>query len=210
MCLSGQSIFFIVKMQVRDKTQECRKKKGFKLKPSGWGSSFGNACGAAATALAIRRDIVDAAMDCGSLNTLVAAAETTDLAYLLKNTGPFTLFAPSDEAFRALPPGMLESLFRPEHADRLKAILLYHVVPADVTAIRGMRLTSAKTLHGQTLSIRTRDGALLVNDGMVTRPELPAANGVVHVIDTVLLPSECASEYAEVAGAGLRKDRAQP
>ncbi len=190
-------------MQTTDKKQKQRKKKGSRLKLSGYGSGQGQACSAAAPAMAVRRDIVDAAMDSGSLNTLVAAVEAADLAYLLRNTGPFTWFAPSDEAFAALPPGMLESLFRAENSDRLKAILLYHVVPADVTAIWERRLASAKTLHGQTLSIRARARAILVNEGVVTSSDLSAANGAVHVIDTVLLPAEC----GQMVRAALRSDQ---
>ena len=157
------------------------------MKPADQGSGQGRA-GGAAPALTVRHDIVDAALETGSLNTLVAGIEASDLAYLLRNTGPFTLFAPSDDAFRALPPAVLASLFRPEYSERLKAVLLYHVVPADVTANRGMRLASAKTLHGQTLSIRVRDRAVLVNGAMLVGSELAAVNGRVRVIDSVLLP----------------------
>ena len=99
------------------------------------------------------------------------------------------MFAPTDEAFSKLPAGTVESLLRPENKDKLKAILLYHVVSGDVTAAQVVKLSSAKTANGQDVKIMVNDGTVMVNDAKVVKADVMASNGVIHVIDTVLIPN---------------------
>lgn len=132
-------------------------------------------------------DIVKVAKANG-FDTLVAAVEAAGLAETLMGEGPYTVFAPTDEAFAELPDGTLESLLKPENRDQLRAILTYHVVPGRVTAQDVMGLESAKTVQGAMLEVETRDGTVHINDATVTKADVQADNGVVHVIDSVLLP----------------------
>lgn len=138
---------------------------------------------------AATRDIVDTAVAAGSFTTLVTAIQAADLVDALKGPGPFTVFAPTDDAFRKLPAGTVESLLKPENKERLRAILTYHVVSGKVTAAQAMKLTSAKTLNGQELKITSQDGSVFVNNAKVVKADIPASNGVIHVIDTVILPN---------------------
>jgi uncharacterized surface protein with fasciclin (FAS1) repeats len=137
-----------------------------------------------------QKDIVDTAVAAGTFNTLATALQAAGLADTLKGKGPFTVFAPTDEAFGKLPAGTVESLFRPENKDKLKAILLYHVVSGDVTAAQVVKLSSAKTINGQDLRLTVNDGTVIVNDAKVVKADVLASNGVIHVIDTVLLPKD--------------------
>jgi uncharacterized surface protein with fasciclin (FAS1) repeats len=141
-----------------------------------------------ANAAPAKMDIVDTAVAAGTFNTLAAALQAAGLVDTLKGTGPFTVFAPTDEAFSKLPPGTVETLLKPENKEKLKAILLYHVVSGDVTAAQVVKLTSAQTVNGQDLKIRVTDGAVMINDAKVVKADIAASNGVIHVIDTVLLP----------------------
>ena len=133
-------------------------------------------------------DIVDIAASNGSFNTLVAAVTAADLVDTLKSEGPFTVFAPTDEAFAALPAGTVESLLLPENKDTLVSILTYHVVPGAVTSdqLAGQRLSVA-TVNGADVHIDGTDG-VTVEDSTVTTADIIASNGVIHVIDAVLLP----------------------
>lgn len=135
-----------------------------------------------------KMDIVDTAVSAGSFNTLVAAAKAAGLVGTLKGAGPFTVFAPTDEAFAALPAGTVESLLLPENKDKLAAILTYHVVPAKVMAgdIAGKK-AKVLTVQGERLSVNARNG-VKVNDAKVVSADIAASNGVIHVIDKVLLP----------------------
>jgi uncharacterized surface protein with fasciclin (FAS1) repeats len=135
-----------------------------------------------------KKDIVDTAVAAGQFNTLVQALKAADLVNTLKGPGPFTVFAPTDEAFAQLPPGTLEDLMKPENKQKLTSILTYHVVSGRVMAEQAMKLTSAKTLNGKDLTLRTENGHLMVNDAMVTQPDIPCSNGVIHVINQVLMP----------------------
>ncbi len=135
-----------------------------------------------------KKDIVDTAVAAGSFNTLVTALQAAGLADTLKGKGPFTVFAPTDDAFSKLPAGTVESLLKPENKDKLRAILLYHVVSGDVTAL--VKLSSAKTVNGQDLKISVNNGTVMVNDATVVKADVVASNGVIHVIDTVLLPKD--------------------
>ena len=134
------------------------------------------------------KDIVDTAVAAGSFKTLAAALQAAGLVDTLKGKGPFTVFAPTDEAFAKLPPGAVEDLLKPENKEKLRAILLYHVVPGKVTAKHVVKLTSAKTANGQSITISTKDGVVKVDDAMVTKTDIAASNGVIHVIDSVILP----------------------
>jgi uncharacterized surface protein with fasciclin (FAS1) repeats len=135
-----------------------------------------------------KQDIVDTAVAAGTFNTLATALQAAGLADTLKGKGPFTVFAPTDEAFSKLPAGTVESLLKPENKAKLKAILLYHVVSGDVTAAEVVKLSSAKTVNGQDVKIMVNDGTVMVNDAKVVKADVMASNGVIHVIDTVLIP----------------------
>jgi uncharacterized surface protein with fasciclin (FAS1) repeats len=134
------------------------------------------------------KDIVDTAVAAGSFKTLVTALEAADLVGTLKGAGPFTVFAPTDEAFAKLPAGTLADLLKPENKDKLRAILTYHVVAGKVTAAKVVKLSSATTVNGQDVRISTSGGTVKVNDAQVIKTDIVASNGVIHVIDTVLLP----------------------
>jgi len=134
-------------------------------------------------------DIVDTAIAAGQFKTLAAALEAAGLVDALKGTGPFTVFAPTDEAFAQLPAGTVESLLKPENKEKLKSILLYHVVSGNVPASEVLKLNgrSVKTLQGSSIKVRTKDGVRLDN-AKVVQTDVMASNGVIHVIDTVLIP----------------------
>jgi uncharacterized surface protein with fasciclin (FAS1) repeats len=135
-----------------------------------------------------KQDIVETAVAAGQFNTLVKALEAAGLVDTLKGEGPFTVFAPTDEAFSQLPPGTLEDLLKPENKQKLTSILTYHVVSGTVMLEQAMKLTSAKTLNGQDLTLRSENGKLMVNDATVTQPDIKCSNGVIHVINRVLMP----------------------
>jgi uncharacterized surface protein with fasciclin (FAS1) repeats len=141
-----------------------------------------------ATAGSKKQDIVETAAAAGTFNTLATALQAAGLVDTLKSKGPFTVFAPTDDAFSKLPAGTVESLLKPENKEKLKAILLYHVVSGDVTAAQVVKLSSAKTVNGQDVQIMVHDGTVMVNDAKVVKADVLASNGVIHVIDTVLLP----------------------
>ena len=142
----------------------------------------------AGAAQAQQADIVDTAIGAGSFNTLVSAVQAAELVDALKGEGPFTVFAPTDEAFAALPAGTVDDLLKPENRDQLVAILTYHVVPAKVMSadIAGKAAT-AKTLSGGELAIDATSG-VTVNDAKVVTADIEASNGVIHVVDAVILP----------------------
>ncbi len=134
------------------------------------------------------KDIVDTAVAAGQFNTLAAALEAADLVGTLKGDGPFTVFAPTDAAFAKLPEGTVESLLKPENRDKLVAILTYHVVPGKVKAADVVKLSEATTVNGQDVAITVADSGVRVNDANVIKTDIGASNGVIHVIDTVILP----------------------
>ncbi len=133
-------------------------------------------------------DIVDTAVAAGSFNTLVAAVKAAGLVDALKADGPYTVFAPTDEAFAKLPEGTVDNLLKPENLEQLKAVLTYHVVPNKVMAADVTNGASATTLQGSDLSFQIADGSVKVGDATVISADVTASNGVIHVIDTVLLP----------------------
>jgi transforming growth factor-beta-induced protein len=134
------------------------------------------------------KDVVDTAVAAGSFKTLAIALTAGGLVETLKGEGPFTVFAPTDEAFAKLPAGTLDDLLKPENKDTLSAILTYHVVPGKVMAKDVVSLSSAKTVNGQDLKIATRDGKVMVDNATVTKTDIDCSNGVIHVIDAVLMP----------------------
>lgn len=134
------------------------------------------------------KDIVDTAVAAGSFNTLVAALKAAGLVDTLKGEGPFTVFAPTDEAFAKLPAGTVEELLKPENKAKLTAILTYHVVPGSVTASKVVTLKDAKTVNGATLKIKVDGGTVMVDNATVVATDIMATNGVIHVIDSVILP----------------------
>ena len=133
-------------------------------------------------------DIVDTAVSAGSFNTLVAAVQAADLVETLKGEGPFTVFAPTDEAFAALPAGTVEELLKPENKDRLVAVLTYHVVPGKVMAADVAGISTATTVQGAEIAVQTQGGVVMINDATVVQADVAADNGVIHVIDKVILP----------------------
>ncbi len=137
-------------------------------------------------------DIVDTALSAGNFSTLAAALGAAGLIEALRTEGPFTVFAPTDDAFAKIPPQALSDLLRPENKDKLTAILTYHVVPGRVTAHEIANLNSATTLQGQTVKISKQDG-VKINDAKVIAPDVEATNGLIHVIDSVLMPATAAT-----------------
>ncbi len=135
-----------------------------------------------------KKDIVDTAVKAGSFNTLVAAVKAAGLVDTLKGKGPFTVFAPTDAAFKKLPAGTVESLLKPENKTKLTSILTYHVIPGKVMSgdIAGKKM-DAKTVQGQTVAVDATDG-VKVGGATVTQADIATSNGVIHVIDTVILP----------------------
>ena len=136
----------------------------------------------------VDRNLVDTAASAGQFNILVTAIKTAGLADTLKSSGPFTVFAPTDAAFAKLPAGTMKTLLKPENKAQLTAILTYHVVPGTVMAADVAKLKQAKTLNGQMISVKANGGAVAINDAKVTDADIRASNGVIHVIDTVMLP----------------------
>ncbi len=135
-----------------------------------------------------KHDIVDTAVAAGSFKTLAAALGAAGLVDTLKGAGPFTVFAPTDEAFAKLPAGTVETLLKPENKAKLTAILTYHVVPGNVMAKQAMKLKSAKTVNGKALTLKVEGGSLFVDKAKVAKADIACTNGVIHVIDTVVLP----------------------
>jgi uncharacterized surface protein with fasciclin (FAS1) repeats len=135
-----------------------------------------------------QKDIVETAVSAGSFNTLAAALKAADLVDTLKGAGPFTVFAPTDEAFAKLPAGTVENLLKPENKEKLKAVLTYHVVAGKVMAADVVKLTNARTVQGSNVAISTMGGKVKIDNATVVKTDIGASNGVIHVIDTVILP----------------------
>jgi uncharacterized surface protein with fasciclin (FAS1) repeats len=135
-----------------------------------------------------KNDIVAVASGAGSFNTLVAAVKAAGLVETLQGTGPFTVFAPTDAAFAKLPKGTVEDLLKPENKEKLVAILTYHVVAGKVMAA-DVKTMKAKTVNGQSLDVKVTEGTVTVDNAKVVKTDIAASNGVIHVIDTVVLPN---------------------
>jgi uncharacterized surface protein with fasciclin (FAS1) repeats len=151
------------------------------------------------------RDIVDTAVGAGSFQTLAAALKAAGLVGALKADGPFTVFAPTDAAFAKLPAGTVENLLKPENRESLVAILTFHVVPGRVTSEQVVKLSSAKTLNGKEASIQVDGGKVQVGTATVTQVDVAASNGVIHVIDSVLLPPTAAAAAPASAEVKARR-----
>lgn len=134
------------------------------------------------------KDIVDTAVSAGSFKTLTTALEAAGLVETLKGKGPFTVFAPTDEAFAKLPEGTLKSLLKPANKQKLTSILTYHVVAGNVKAADVIKLSRVKTLNGESITIKVVGDKVLINGATVVKADIAASNGTIHVIDTVLMP----------------------
>jgi len=145
---------------------------------------------ASAAETAPTKDIVDTAVAAGSFKTLAKALQAAGLVETLKGAGPFTVFAPTDEAFAKLHAGTLESLLKPENKARLQRILTYHVVSGKVMASDVVKLQSAKAVSGDTIAIAAGSGGVTVDNAKVVKTDILATNGVIHVIDAVILPED--------------------
>ena len=139
---------------------------------------------------AAEKDIVDTAVDAGSFKTLAAALGAADLVDALKGKGPFTVFAPTDEAFAKLPKGTVEMLLKPENKKKLAGILTYHVVSGKVPSSAVVKVSGAKTLNGQQVDVVVKDGQVSIDNAKVVSTDIACSNGVIHVIDSVILPAE--------------------
>lgn len=144
--------------------------------------------GAKAEQSMAKQTIADVAAGNDDFSTLVAAVTAADLAGVLQGDGPFTVFAPTNEAFAALPEGTVEMLLEPENKDKLVAVLTYHVVPGKVMAADVVKLSEAETVQGDTVAISTMGGKVMIDNANVISADIEASNGVVHVIDTVIMP----------------------
>ena len=139
---------------------------------------------------AAAKDIVDTAVGAGDFKTLVAAVQAAGLVETLKGPGPFTVFAPTDAAFAKLTPGTVETLLKPENKDKLVAVLTYHVVPGKVLAADVVKLTEAPTVQGSKVAVAAGNGGVTIDKAKVVKTDIVTSNGVIHVIDAVLLPPE--------------------
>jgi len=161
-------------------------------------SAFANMAIVAATAIGLAvssvsvraadKDIVDTAVGAGQFETLATALGAAGLVDTLKGKGPFTVFAPTDEAFAKLPAGTVENLLKPENKDQLTAILTYHVVPGNVMAADVVKLSDAETVNGKKINIKAEGDTVMINGAKVVSADVAASNGVIHVIDSVILP----------------------
>lgn len=137
---------------------------------------------------AAKKDIVDTAVAAGSFKTLVTAVQAADLVATLKSPGPFTVFAPTDAAFAKLPDGTVAGLLKPENKTKLAAVLTYHVVPGKLMSGDVVKATTLKTVQGQSLKVEVKDGKVFIDGAQVTTVDIETTNGVIHVIDSVVLP----------------------
>jgi len=136
------------------------------------------------------KDIVETAVAAGSFTTLVTAVQAAGLVETLQGDGPFTVFAPTDEAFAKLPKGTVEDLLKPENKGKLRAILTYHVIAGKVMSKDVVKLDRAKTVQGGEVMIQVTDGKVKVDEALVTKADIETSNGVIHVLDAVILPKE--------------------
>ncbi|MEO0996013.1 MAG: fasciclin domain-containing protein [Pseudomonadota bacterium] len=163
--------------------------KSLAVLAAGAALTFASLANAGSQAKTDKADIVDTAVAAGSFNTLAAALDAAGLIPTLKGDGPFTVFAPTDDAFAKLPAGTVEDLLKPENKDRLTAILTYHVVPGKVAAKDVVALSEAATVNGAEVSIEVSDGVVLIDEAKVVKTDIMASNGIIHVIDSVILPN---------------------
>jgi len=170
-----------------------------------YGSKEGKAAGEKTSYKSEKKDkasIVETAKQAGMFNTLLTAAKEAGLAETLAEDGPFTVLAPTDDAFAKLPDGTVESLLKPENKETLKAILLYHVIEGEVMSDKVAGMDEAPTLQGTMIDIEASDEGVMINDAKVVKADIEAGNGVIHVIDTVLIPSQSAAADRDAKPAG--------
>lgn len=136
------------------------------------------------------KDIVDTAVEAKGFGTLVAAVKAADLVETLKGKGPFTVFAPTDEAFAKLPKGLVEDLLKPENKEKLVAVLTYHVVPGKVLAEDVVKVKEAETVQGSKVKVHVTREGVMIDKAKVVKTDITCSNGVIHVIDSVLLPPD--------------------
>jgi uncharacterized surface protein with fasciclin (FAS1) repeats len=148
----------------------------------------GMALAAGSTLARTPENIVDTAVAAGQFKTLTTAINAAGLSETLKGPGPFTVFAPTDAAFAKLPAGAVENLLKPENKAQLAAVLTYHVLPGAVMAADVAKLTEAKTVNGKMVDVHATGGSVMINSAHVVTADIPASNGVIHVIDSVILP----------------------
>ncbi|RUM95997.1 fasciclin domain-containing protein [Pseudaminobacter arsenicus] len=139
---------------------------------------------------AAEKDIVDTAVGAGQFKTLAAALDAAGLVPTLKGEGPFTVFAPTDDAFANLPAGTVEALLKPENKQKLVDVLTYHVVPGKVMSADVTKLDEAKTVNGKSIDVQVGGGSVKVNDATVLATDIDATNGVIHIIDKVIMPPQ--------------------
>jgi len=164
-------------------------------------AAFGLVQASASAVQAAEKDIVTTAVEAGSFKTLAAALKAGGLVETLQGKGPFTVFAPTDDAFSKLPEGTVETLLKPENKQQLVAVLTYHVVPGKVTAASVVKLNAAATVNGQRVDIKVADGKVQIDQATVVTADIESSNGVIHVIDQVILPSaDSIPATAEKAG----------
>ncbi|QDV17549.1 Immunogenic protein MPT70 precursor [Gimesia panareensis] len=156
-----------------------------------------------------QKNIVETAVEAGLFKTLATALKEAELVSALQGKGPFTVFAPTDAAFKKLPEGTLKTLLKPENKSKLAAILTYHVVPGNVTAAEVTQLSGAKTLNGQRVDIMTKDGKVMVDGATVVKADIKCSNGIIHVIDAVLMPPKEKKLTASEACHKIREAVAQ-
>jgi uncharacterized surface protein with fasciclin (FAS1) repeats len=144
--------------------------------------------GMASSSMSSGQSIADIAMSTGMHNTLVKALKTAGLATMLMESGSYTVFAPTDAAFAKLPAGTVEMLMRPENREKLRAVLQYHVVSGRVDAAQVMAMPNARTVSGQNIAVHTMGNQVMIGNANVIKADVMASNGIVHVIDTVLMP----------------------
>ena len=149
-------------------------------------SLFAGECSASKAAAS--KDIVDVAVSVDDFSTLVAAVKAAGLVDTLKGDGPFTVFAPTNDAFAKLPAGTVETLLKPENKEKLVAVLTYHVVPGKVKAADVVKLSSAATVQGSSIVIKVEGGKVMVDNANVVKTDIETSNGVIHIIDSVILP----------------------
>ncbi|MEZ6040767.1 MAG: fasciclin domain-containing protein [Planctomycetaceae bacterium] len=148
-------------------------------------------------------DIVDTAVSAGSFKTLVAAVKAAGLVETLKGKGPFTVFAPTDDAFAKLPAGTVENLLKPENKDQLISVLTYHVVPGKVMASDVVKVKSAKTVQGQSVTVAVEGGKVKIDDANVVKIDIACSNGVIHVIDSVILPKAASPAKPDIVDTAI-------
>lgn len=155
------------------------------------------------------KDIVDTAVAAGKFQTLVKAINAADLTKTLKGKGPFTVFAPSDAAFKKIPADQLEEILKPENRSKLQSLLKFHVVPGRLTAAQVMKLQKSKTALGQEISFKAQGETVMVNGAKIIKTDIECGNGVIHVIDSVIMPKKATGSDSRTASESNNEGRSE-